>query len=112
MKFGLGMKRPFLDSERTFDYFLLMWYNTSERNDFMKGYCGIDCQSCAGYLATINNDDRMRMDTAIKWSRMFKITVLPREVNCTGCQSEGVRFKNSETCKIRQLHHMQKVANG
>jgi len=78
----------------------------------MEGYCGINCKSCAAYIASENDDDRMRMDTAIKWSKMFNMTVLPREINCSGCRSEGVKFKNCESCKIRQLHHLKKVVNG
>ena len=75
----------------------------------MKGYCDIDCLSCACYIATKNDDDRMRMDVAIKWSRLFNESILPREINCTGCQSNGVKFKNCSTCKIRETRETIKI---
>lgn len=71
-------------------------------DDNMKGYCGIDCSKCACYIATKADDDRARMDLAIKWSKMFKRTILPREINCTGCKSAGIKFSNCDVCKIRQ----------
>lgn len=81
----------------------------------MKGYCDIDCSTCECYIATINNDDIMRMNLAIKWSRLFNRTILPREINCTGCKSPGVKFSNCDMCKIRMNHTVQicnKVVNG
>ncbi|MBN2796012.1 MAG: DUF3795 domain-containing protein [Clostridia bacterium] len=70
----------------------------------MKGYCGIDCHQCPCFVATRENDDIKRMNTAIKWSKMFNETILPREINCHGCQSQDVQFKNCNTCKIKKLH--------
>lgn len=67
----------------------------------MKGYCGISCEKCGCYKATKNNDDLARMKLAVKWSKLFKKTLLPREINCSGCKSEGVQFTNCKTCKIK-----------
>ena len=75
----------------------------------MKGYCDIDCSTCDCYIATKNNDDRLRMNVAIKWSRLFNRTILPREINCTGCQEEGAKFDNCRTCKIREQHQNQDI---
>lgn len=68
----------------------------------MKGCCGLDCSQCKCYIATQEDNDRMRMDVAIEWSRLFNQTVLPREINCTGCHSEGIQYKNCGVCKIRE----------
>lgn len=68
----------------------------------MKGCCDIDCLTCDCYIATIKDDDLMRMNVAIKWSRLFNKTILPREINCTGCKSKGPKFSNYDTCKIRE----------
>jgi len=70
----------------------------------MKGYCGIDCNQCDCFKATQLDDDRMRMDLAIKWSKLFNRTILPREINCKGCTHPKVRFSNCESCKIRKEH--------
>jgi len=78
----------------------------------MIGYCGINCETCDCYKATILDDDRMRMNVAIKWSRMFNRTILPREINCTGCKSDGVKFSNCSVCKIRENGCHIKVVNG
>jgi len=81
----------------------------------MNGYCDIDCSKCECYIATIKNDDILRMNVAIKWSRLFNRTILPREINCSGCKSEGVKFTNCKTCKIRMNHTgeiSKKVVNG
>lgn len=79
----------------------------------MKGCCGLDCTKCKCYQATIKDDDRMRMDVAIEWSKLFNETVLPREINCSGCLSKGVKFKNCDVCTIRKQHNKIKmIVNG
>lgn len=70
----------------------------------LKGYCGIDCSSCDCFQATQENNDIKRMNVAIKWSRIFKMTILPREIECYGCKSDNKRFKNCDVCKIRKQH--------
>ena len=32
--------------------------------------CGLDCENCDARIATINNDDKLREETARKWSIM------------------------------------------
>lgn len=74
------------------------------------GYCGIDCNACPCYKATIKNDSRMKMDLSIKWSKLFKETLLPREMNCLGCKQDKVLFKNCKLCKIRKNHTNESVS--
>jgi hypothetical protein len=78
----------------------------------MTGYCGIDCNTCECFIATEKDDDRMRMNVAIKWSKLFKRTILPREINCTGCLSDGVQFENCNVCKIKNQQLNKKIVNG
>ncbi len=78
----------------------------------MMSCCGIDCSSCECYIATEKDDDRMRMDLAIKWSKLFKRTILPREINCTGCLSDGIQFENCHVCKIKKHQSNRKIVNG
>ena len=34
------------------------------------GYCGLDCEKCDAYLATINNDQALREKTAKLWAEL------------------------------------------
>lgn len=64
--------------------------------------CGIDCENCDARIATINNDNALREETAKKWSVMNdspEITAVT--VNCMGCRTEGVKFAYCAMCGIR-----------
>lgn len=67
----------------------------------MNGYCGINCSNCPAFLATKNDDDILRMKTSIEWSRVFNKTIVPRQINCTGCKSKNKLYDNCNSCKIR-----------
>ena len=66
-------------------------------------YCGLNCEKCDAYLATINDDQVLRERTAAKWSELNHITILPEHINCEGCRADGVKtvYCNS-LCAIRQ----------
>ena len=36
----------------------------------MIAYCGLDCEKCDAYLATVHNDDALREKTAKLWAEM------------------------------------------
>ena len=36
----------------------------------MIAYCGLDCEKCDAYIATINDDQQLREKTARAWSEM------------------------------------------
>ncbi len=65
-------------------------------------YCGINCSKCKAYIATKENDDFLRINTSIEWSKLFNRTVLAREINCTGCKSGKDLFTNCSKCSIRR----------
>jgi hypothetical protein len=69
----------------------------------MIAYCGLDCEACDAYLATINNDQVLREKTAKLWSELNNAPILPEHINCEGCRVDGVKtvFCNS-LCPIRQ----------
>ena len=69
----------------------------------MIAYCGLDCEKCDAYLATIHNDQALRVKTAKKWTELNNVTILPEQINCEGCRVDGVKtvFCNS-LCGIRQ----------
>jgi hypothetical protein len=68
----------------------------------MIAYCGIDCEKCEAFIATVNNDDELRAKVAKQWSKTYQTDFKPEQINCTGCTSDGVKFSYCERlCKIR-----------
>lgn len=43
----------------------------------MIGYCGLDCEKCDAYLATINDDQALREKTAKLWAELNQAPILP-----------------------------------
>ena len=69
----------------------------------MIAYCGLDCEKCDAYLATVNDDRTLREKTAKLWSKLNHVTILPEQINCRGCRADGVKTIYCETlCEIRQ----------
>ena len=69
----------------------------------MIAYCGLDCEKCDAYLATVNNDQALREKTAKLWSELNHVTILPEHINCEGCRTDGVKTVFCQSlCKIRQ----------
>ena len=67
------------------------------------GCCGLDCEKCGAYIATVNNDDEMRKQTAKLWSEWNNTEIPPEAINCTGCRTDGVKaYYCSELCAIRK----------
>jgi hypothetical protein len=68
----------------------------------MIAYCGLDCSKCDAYLATKENSESKREETAQKWSKMYKADIKPGQINCDGCNTDGVKFFHCSNCEIRQ----------
>ena len=69
----------------------------------MIAYCGLDCEKCDAYLATVNDDRALREKTAKLWSELNHVTILPEQINCLGCRADGVKTVYCESlCGIRQ----------
>ena len=69
----------------------------------MIGYCGLDCEKCDAYLATIHNDQALREKTAELWAKLNDAPILPEHINCEGCRVDGVKTVYCESlCGIRQ----------
>lgn len=82
----------------------------------MKGmiaYCGLDCEKCDAYLATINDDQALREKTAKLWAELNNAPVLPEHINCEGCRVDGIKTIYCDSlCAIRQCalpHHGSRV---
>ena len=78
-------------------------------NDFI-AYCGLDCETCDARLATVNNDDLLRLKTAKLWSELNGADITAEMINCTGCRIPGVKTPYCDyLCPIRQCAMKKKV---
>lgn len=67
------------------------------------GYCGLDCEKCDAYLATIRDDQALREKTAKLWAELNHAPILPEHINCEGCRADGVKTVYCDSmCSIRQ----------
>lgn len=68
----------------------------------MIAYCGLDCSKCDAYLATKEDNELKRKETAKKWSQMYRHDIKPEQIKCDGCKSTGPKFFHCNNCDIRQ----------
>lgn len=69
----------------------------------MIGYCGLDCEKCDAYIATINNDDALREKTAKLWAEMNNAPITAEMINCMGCRADGVKTPYCDfMCEIKK----------
>jgi len=61
-------------------------------------YCGLDCAACPGRIATVNDDDGLRAETAAKWKAAFGFPLGPEGIQCMGCKSDGVKIGHCSEC--------------
>lgn len=65
--------------------------------------CGLDCEKCDAYIATINNDDALREKVAKLWAKMNNAPITPEMITCTGCRMEGAKTPYcGYMCEIRK----------
>ncbi len=50
----------------------------------MIAFCGLDCERCDAYLATVNDDQALREKTAKLWAELNNAPILPEHINCEG----------------------------
>jgi hypothetical protein len=64
--------------------------------------CGLDCAACDARIATINNDNELRVKTAEKWKTHYNVPEFSADlINCTGCREPGAKIGHCEKCEIR-----------
>jgi len=64
--------------------------------------CGLNCATCEARIATISNDNELRIKTAEKWRIQYNSPNITQEmINCVGCREEGVKIAHCEQCEIR-----------
>jgi hypothetical protein len=52
-------------------------------------HCCLKCNECPAYIATQNNDQQLREETAKKWQ------MKPEQINCHGCKTPSALFNCS-----------------
>ena len=73
-------------------------------------YCGLDCEVCEARLATVNNDNDLRIKVAKEWSILNAAEITPEMINCSGCRSPGVKTVYWDSvCPIRQCAVARKM---
>lgn len=76
----------------------------------MIAYCGLDCEKCDAYLATVNDDQALREKTAKLWAELNNAPILPEHINCQGCRVEGIKTVFCDNlCEIRQCALKKKM---
>ena len=69
----------------------------------MIAYCGLDCEKCDAYLATIHDDQALREKTAKLWAALNHAPITPEHINCQGCRVDGIKTVFCDSmCGIRQ----------
>lgn len=65
---------------------------------------GLDCESCDARIATVRNDNKLKEQTANRWSIMNNAPEITAEtINCMGCRTDGSKFAYwSNYCEIRK----------
>ncbi|MCK4395091.1 DUF3795 domain-containing protein [candidate division WOR-3 bacterium] len=77
----------------------------------MVAFCGIVCTDCPAFIATQNNDDKLREKTAKKWSSE-EHSLKAEDVNCDGCPVVGKRVMEFISfCKVRKCALEKGVKN-
>lgn len=65
--------------------------------------CGLNCAACDARIATVTNDNELRIKTAENWKVQYNISsILPEMINCTGCREPGAKIGHCEECEIRK----------
>ncbi|HOU07836.1 MAG TPA: DUF3795 domain-containing protein [Caldisericia bacterium] len=73
--------------------------------------CGLDCSKCDAYIATKNNDTKLKAEIAKKWKAEFGFDAKPEDINCVGCSLEGAHIGYCNECKVRSCANSKGVEN-
>ena len=66
-------------------------------------YCGLDCEQCDAYIATLHDDQALREKTARLWAALNHAPILPEHIHCQGCRADGVKTVFCEQlCAVRR----------
>jgi|WetSurMetagenome_2_1015567.scaffolds.fasta_scaffold158717_3 hypothetical protein len=64
--------------------------------------CGLKCNECGCFQATLHDDDRLREQIAEEWSKAYGADVEPEDINCDGCNTDSERvYEHCHECEMR-----------
>ena len=73
-------------------------------------YCGLDCEQCDAYIATLHDDQALREKTAKLWAALNHAPILPEHINCQGCRADGAKTVFCEQlCAVRRCARQRGV---
>ena len=76
------------------------------------GYCGLNCEKCDAFIATISNDQSLKEKTAELWSKLNNVKITPDQISCEGCKNNGIKTEYcSNLCEIRKCAIEKNKAN-
>ena len=73
--------------------------------------CGLECTACAAYIATQENNEALRKETAELWGRQLGVEVEPESISCDGCLSSGRHLDYCSICAIRKCCMEKNILN-
>jgi hypothetical protein len=85
----------------------LIFEGKNMKENKILAYCGIDCGACPAYVATQNDDDALRAETARKWTELYKAERKVADINCDG---SGRLFAYCGACEVRRCAREHGVA--
>ena len=72
--------------------------------------CGLDCEQCDAYIATLHDDQALREKTAKLWAELNHAPILPEHIHCQGCRADGVKTVFCEQlCAVRRCARQRGV---
>lgn len=77
----------FIDTSKVLAEELVARYLKETRGN---SYCGINCQGCPVYKATVTNDVELKKHVMNEWGKMYNREFDIEEVQCRGCKSQVV----------------------
>ncbi len=74
-------------------------------------YCGLDCEQCDAYIATLHDDQALREKTAKLWAELNHAPILPEHIHCQGCRADGAKTVFCEQlCAVRRCARQRGAA--
>lgn len=71
----------------------------------MVAYCCLECEKCDVYIATQNNDNKLRVKVANEWKMKAE------ELYCDGCKSDRTSFNDCEARKCASSRNLLTCAH-
>ncbi|MCX8043649.1 MAG: DUF3795 domain-containing protein [Desulfobacterota bacterium] len=73
--------------------------------------CGLECTACPAYIATKQDNDMLRKETAALWGRQLGVEVDPESISCDGCLNSGRHLDYCAICRIRPCCREKNLQN-